>query len=107
MSSKYFKKALQQVPDDSKVFVKKSLDIAETIHAILETKGISQKELATKLGKSESEISKWLSGLHNFTLKSLAKLEVVLGEDIFMVTKFTQKHSEHLDTEETVEFERV
>ena len=96
MKSKYFQKASNQIPKDSKIFAKKSLDIVETIHAILEAKGITQKDLANKLGKSESEISKWLSSLHNLTLKSIAKLEAVLEEDIIIATKFLKAKKEEL-----------
>ena len=32
----------------------------------------------------ESEVSKWLSGLHNLTLKSITKMETILGNDIII-----------------------
>jgi len=35
-----------------------------------------------KLNKSNAEISKWLSGQHNLTVKSIAKIEEALGEEI-------------------------
>ena len=34
------------------------------------------------LGKKPSEITKWLSGLHNLTLKSITKMEVALGVNL-------------------------
>jgi transcriptional regulator with XRE-family HTH domain len=40
------------------------------------------------MGKKPSEISKWLNGEHNFTLRSLAKLEAELGEPIITVPKW-------------------
>jgi hypothetical protein len=39
------------------------------------------------MDKKPSEISKWLSGEHNFTLRSLAKLSVELGEPLMEVPK--------------------
>jgi transcriptional regulator with XRE-family HTH domain len=48
-------------------------------------KGYTQKSLADKLEKKPSEIHKWLSGEHNFTLRSIAKLEAELGETILEV----------------------
>jgi transcriptional regulator with XRE-family HTH domain len=48
-------------------------------------KGISQRQLAELLGKRESEVSKWMRGTHNFTIKTIAKLEAVLGEPIFQI----------------------
>lgn len=66
------------------------LDMAERIHAILDAKGINQKDLAQAMGKSESEISKWLTGLHNLELKTIARIEVVLGEEILRFPKPAQ-----------------
>lgn len=63
-------------------FVRKNLAISEQISAILKERGWSQKELAKRLGKTESEISKLCSGLHNLTLSSITKLECELGTDI-------------------------
>lgn len=63
-------------------FVEKNLLITQQIFQYLHERGWSQKDLAQAMGKSEAEISKWLSGTHNLTLKSLTKLEVVLQEDI-------------------------
>lgn len=67
---------------ENQIFVKKNLEISEQISALLKEKSWSQKELAGRLGKTESEVSKLLSGLHNLTLKSIAKLEAELGCDI-------------------------
>lgn len=39
----------------------------------------SKKEFAGKMGKSPSEISKWLSGTHNFTADTLFDISKVLG----------------------------
>ena len=60
---------------ENRIFVRKNLTISEQVEAMRKEKGWSQKELAQKLGKTESEVSRLLSGLHNLTLKSIAKLE--------------------------------
>ncbi len=86
MPSKFFKKAVAESSQSSKIFAHKSADIVVRIHDLLKLQSKSQQELATSLNKSPSEISKWLSPLHNLTLKSLAKLEAALGEDIIKVT---------------------
>ena len=68
--------------------VNMSVEISDRIEEILKAKGITQKELAELLSKSESEVSKWMSGMHNFTLKSIIKIETVLGEKVIQtVTK--------------------
>jgi transcriptional regulator with XRE-family HTH domain len=66
-------------------FVDTSFNLSDRIHEILLSKGISQKELAEMLGKKESQVSKWMTGTHNFTIKTLALLEVKLGAPIFRV----------------------
>lgn len=68
-------------------YVNWSVEISDRIEVILEKKKITQREFAASLGKSESEISKWLSGTHNFTLKSLAKIETILNEEILKICK--------------------
>ena len=43
--------------------------MADRIYALLEQKGMSQKDPAVALHKSESDISKWFSGTHNLVIK--------------------------------------
>lgn len=76
-----------QVREEVKRFVDYSFDIANKIHSILEKQGKTQRDLANLLGKTESEISKWMQGTHNFTLKSIAKIESVLGENLLEIGK--------------------
>lgn len=68
-------------------YISHSIAIAKQINIILQKSGKSQAELAGLLGKSESEVSKWLRGSHNFTLKTLSKIEEALGEPIFVCVK--------------------
>lgn len=51
----------------------------------LAEKGWSQKQLAQQMGKQPSEISKWLSGTHNFTLDTLSDLAQVLDIKLLCV----------------------
>lgn len=74
-----------KTPQDVEIFVKWSLDISDFVVDCLDTKGWTQKDLANNLGKSESEISKWLSGTHNLTLRSIAKLSASLGKEIISI----------------------
>ncbi len=70
------------VPNEVKRFVDHSFDIVDQIFDILERQGKTQRDLASMLCKKESEISKWMQGTHNFTIKSIAKIESALGESI-------------------------
>ena len=59
---------------------------AVKIAKILRGQGKTQRDLARALGKSESEISKWLTGLHNLELRTIYKIEAALGEEVIEVT---------------------
>lgn len=62
-----------------------SVSIANKIYDILEARGMSQKDLAKMLGKTETEVSRWLSGMHNLTIGTIAKISIALGEDIIVI----------------------
>lgn len=74
-----FRQCLAAVPAEQKAEFELSYGIAERISEILKTKGLTQKEFAGQLNKRESEISKWLTGRHNFTMQTIAKIETALG----------------------------
>lgn len=42
-------------------------------------------DLAAAMGKQRSEVSKWLSGQHTFTTKTITKIEEVLAQDIIHI----------------------
>lgn len=65
--------------------VEKNLAIANKIHEMLEKRGLKAADLARMLNKQPSEISKWLTGTHTFTTKTVTKIETVLGEDIIHI----------------------
>ena len=64
-------------------FIEKNLAITEKVRTAMEQKGWRNLDLANAMGKSPSEISKWLSGTHNLTLKSIVKMEEALGISLF------------------------
>ncbi len=59
--------------------------IVDRIHSILEEKGLKQKDIASMLGKKESEISKWMRGTHNFTIDTITSIENALGTPILQI----------------------
>lgn len=68
----------------------RNLAISNKVQSILDQRGIKQKEFAQLLGKKPSEVSKWLTGLHNLTLKSITKMEVALGVDLINIEPITE-----------------
>jgi transcriptional regulator with XRE-family HTH domain len=85
MKNKRLEARRKKIPKEVDLFVKHSFDFVDRIHQILKRQGKEQKDLAKALGKSESEISKWMTGTHNFTFKTAAKIEAVLGESVLQV----------------------
>jgi transcriptional regulator with XRE-family HTH domain len=90
IKNKRLEERRKRISDDVDISVKQSFDIVDRIHEILIKQGKERKDLAILLGKSESEISKWMSGTHNFTIQTLAKIQAALGESVIEVTKETQ-----------------
>lgn len=52
------------------------------IKTALKQEGISQRELAARLGKKETEISRWLSGRMGISDQNLQRIEEVLGRPL-------------------------
>lgn len=84
-ADKLFNECLANVPNDITIEIDLSFDIATKIDTILSNRKISQKDFAAMIGKKESEVSKWLKGTHNFTLRTIAKITDVLNEPIIEV----------------------
>lgn len=82
---KLFRQIVDETPAELKTQLRFSDSIAEKIDGILKERGMSQRELAKNTGKTEAEVSRWLGGTHNFTLRTLAKISTVLGEDLIKV----------------------
>lgn len=82
-----FKEAVSAVSPVIKKEVGYAFDIAARIRSILVKKGLSQAEFARMIGKKEAEISRWMSGTHNFTIRTISVIETVLGETVISVKK--------------------
>ena len=57
--------------------------LADRIASIMRNRGLSQKDLAKRMNKKESEISEWLSGNRNLTVDTLSDLANALGIRFF------------------------
>jgi len=73
------------ISPETKMQMELSVAIANRIYDILEEKGMTQKDFARLMGKTETEVSRWLSGTHNMTLATLCKISIALGENILSV----------------------
>ena len=82
-----FESFMTQVPEDLYEEVSLNIDIANHISDLLKERKMTQREFAARMGKKESEISRWLTGAHGFSTKTLAKIGHVLGEPVIRVAK--------------------
>ena len=79
VQNKLFRDCLAAIPAEQKAEFDLSFGIAERLSEILKEKWLSQKDLARMLHKRDSEISKWLTGRHNFTTQTIARIQTALG----------------------------
>jgi transcriptional regulator with XRE-family HTH domain len=55
------------------------MQLAARIEDFVRAKGWSNSQFAEKVGKNPSEITKWFSGTHNFTIDVLTEIAFALG----------------------------
>lgn len=70
--------------------------IADRLQGILDELGWKKKDLAEKLGKNPSEVTKWLGGSHNFTMDTLAEIEQATGKIVVQVEERDVEYPESL-----------
>lgn len=76
-------------------------DLTETIYERMKQKGISQRELAKRLGVSDAYISKILKGNENISLKTLLKLALALGLNVEIKMQPIEQRSYRKNEEST------
>lgn len=82
-----FQQMVSRVPEDVMTEVDLSFAIADEINKLMLEKGLTKKQFADALGKKPSEVTKWLSGQHNFTIKTLAMLSSFFGKSLIVTPK--------------------
>lgn len=95
ITNKLFRECLDSVPEETRIEFEISFRVAERIAAVLTQKGITQRELAAMLGKRESEVSKWLTGRHNLTINTIARIQHALEEEIIVIPSSTSTFLPH------------
>lgn len=80
-----FQDELSKIPSVVKAQFDLNYGIADKIDNILREQHLTQRDLARMTGKRESEVSKWLTGRHNFTLKTIALISTALGQPIITI----------------------
>ena len=80
-----YEEMLGPIPASVQEEVDLSFEISDRIDTLMRQRGLSKKQFADALGRRPSEITKWLSGQHNFTISTLAMLSTFFGQPIITV----------------------
>ncbi len=80
-----YNQIVASIPDHIQQEVDMQMAVSNRIYELMTEKGLTKSEFARAIGKRPCEISKWLSGQHNFTIKTLALLSSFFGVQLFHV----------------------
>lgn len=80
-----YREMVNQVPPEIKEEINLSFAISNKIDTLMQERGLTKKQFADQIGKRPSEITRWLSGQHNFTVSTLAMLSSFFGKSIITV----------------------
>lgn len=74
-----------EIPTELREETRLSFAISNRIDALMKERGLNRKQLADAIGKRPNEVTRWLSGEHNFTISTLAMLSTFFGQPIINV----------------------
>lgn len=80
-----YNKIVDSIPASIHKEVEMEIAVSNRIYELMQEKGLSRAEFARSIGKRPCEITKWLSGQHNFTLSTLAMLSAFFGQPVITV----------------------
>lgn len=75
-----------EIPDEKREEARLSFAISNRLADLMQERGLNNKQFAEALGKRPNEITRWLSGEHNFTISTLAMLTAFFGQPIITVS---------------------
>lgn len=84
-TNELFNQSVAEISEEVKREMELSFAVSEKIDLLLKTRGLTQKQFAKMVGKTEPEVCRWLSGRHNFTIRTLAKISIALETDIVSI----------------------
>jgi transcriptional regulator with XRE-family HTH domain len=88
---------------ENREWLLKSAKIALELHRYLRTNGITQKELADMLGVTPAQVTKIMSGKENLGLKTICKIERVLGIELMKIPTSRNTYSSMVEVLEKKE----
>lgn len=91
MSDSIITNALKAVDPVVKAKVRNRMFIAVKIADLLEEKEMTRSELAEKMDKQPSVVTRWLSGDHNFTMDILTEIGIALDYNFITQERIEKK----------------
>jgi ribosome-binding protein aMBF1 (putative translation factor) len=76
--SPIIKRIAERIPKELSKQNDRRMGLAVKIAEALRSRGLTNQEFAFMMGKKPSEVTRWLSGTHNFTTETLWQMERVL-----------------------------
>ena len=76
---------LSDISPEERAEARLSFQISNRLDFLMKEKGLSKQQLADAIGKRPSEITRWLSGEHNFTISTLGMLSSFFGKPIITI----------------------
>ena len=74
-----------EIPREKREETRLSFAISNRIDALMRERGLNKTQFAEAIGKRPNEITRWLSGEHNFTIATLAMLSTFFGKPVVTV----------------------
>ncbi len=84
-TAKTLEEMLGPIPEAVQQEVDLSFEISDRIDALMRERGLSKKQFADAIGRRPSEVTKWLSGQHNFTISTLSMISAFFHKPIVSI----------------------
>ena len=75
----------EEIPKVEREEARLSFEISNRLASLMQARGLSKKQFADAIGKRPSEVTRWLSGEHNFTIATIAMLSSFFNQPIIKV----------------------
>ena len=82
---KEYDEIVASIPKEIDAEVNMEMALSDRIYSLMQARGLTKAELARALGKRPCEITKWLSGQHNVTLRTISMLSTFFGESLVRI----------------------
>lgn len=81
----HLEEIFNEIPKEKREVARLSFAISNKLDVLMKERGLNRKQLAEAMGKRPNEVTRWLSGEHNFTIATIAMLSEFFGKSIITV----------------------